>query len=101
MQVINCIVSRLSFICIYSFGPFPTLACDAMFIYAHLAFTATVTEITVRQLIKYFYIFKWKYVAGVNDDFAATFVTALNLLLCSGKDLRYCYISISTISIPE
>jgi hypothetical protein len=81
IQMLNCVCSRLAFILIYCFGPFASVTCDVMFIYAHYAFVCTITEITLRQMIKYLYIFKWKYVSGLNDDFAAIFVTLTNLLL--------------------
>jgi hypothetical protein len=79
IQALNCILSRLAFILIYSFGPFPGIACDVIFTYARYAFVATITEITIRQVIKYFYIFNWKHVVGLNDDFAAFYITFVNL----------------------
>ena len=81
IQMLNCFVSRLSFILIYWLGPFASGTCDAIFIYAHYAFVCTITEITLRQMIKYLFIFKWKYVSGLNEDFAAILVTLINLLL--------------------
>ena len=83
IQTLNCILSRLAFILIYWYGPFPEPACDVIFIYAHYAFVCTITEITIRQLIKFLYIFKWKLVAGLNDDFAAVFATLANLVSTS------------------
>jgi hypothetical protein len=38
-------------------------------------------EFTIRQVIKYFYIFQWKYLVSLNADFFAIYFTLCNLLL--------------------
>jgi hypothetical protein len=37
-------------------------------------------ELVVRKIIKFFYIFQWKYLARMNGDFAAIYLILLNIL---------------------
>jgi len=57
------------------------MVCDVNIFFGRLSFVLTITEITSRQLIKYLYIFKWKSLVRLNDDFFALFVTIINLVL--------------------
>ena len=44
-------------------------------------FVCRLIQLTIRQLIKYLYIFQWKHVVSLNDDFFAIYFTLCNILL--------------------
>jgi hypothetical protein len=62
------------------FGPFSVPICDFTILTGRFLFLCVLTEITIRQTIKFSYIFQQKLVA-MNADFAAVFITLCNLTL--------------------
>jgi len=38
-------------------------------------------QLTLRMLVKSLYIYMWKYLVGINDNFAAAFITFINMVI--------------------
>jgi len=83
MVLFTCILTRINYFGIFFFGPVTGIYCDVSIYFGRLSFVVTLTQITMRQILKYLYIFKWKSIVGLNDNFFAMFVTMLNLFLSS------------------
>ena len=62
-------------------GPMSPAFCTFSMGWSRYVFLLVVIQLGTRQTIKFFYIFKWKYVVGLNDDFAAFFLTLNNIML--------------------
>jgi hypothetical protein len=76
----RCLIARIPYSAIIFFGPFSTNICDIIILIGRYSFLCTFIEIAIWQLIKYFYIFKWKYMIRLNDDLSAICLTMCNLL---------------------
>ena len=81
IEILSCFFSRLSFFSSYCFGPLPTGICDFSTLLSRYGLVLTMNEITIRQLIKFLYVFKWRYLAHLHADFSAHFFTLLNIVL--------------------
>ena len=81
IEILSCFFSRLSFFSSYCFGPLPSRVCDFSTLLTRYSLFLTMNQITIRQLIKFLYVFKWKYLAGLHADFSAHFLTLLNIVL--------------------
>jgi hypothetical protein len=77
----RCFIARIPYGAIIFFGPFSTNTCDVIILVARYSFLCTFIEIAIWQLLKYFYIFKWKYLVRLTDDISAICLTTCNLLL--------------------
>ncbi len=55
--------------------------CDIIIMIGRFFFVVCISLIAIRHAVKYFYIFKWKYVVLLNDDFFSKFITILILVL--------------------
>jgi hypothetical protein len=69
--MVACLATRVAYFAIYCFSPLRPEACDGLILASRLAFVLMLAEITLRQFIKYLYIFSWKCVVGLDDDFFA------------------------------
>ena len=87
IQIIGCTVCRAAFVSFFVIGPLGSNLCDAILSFGRILYLAVILEVTLRQLIKFLYIFQWRHVVGINDDFFATFLTAANLGLCCVVEL--------------
>ena len=56
--------------------------CDIMLFNARFFIVCSVTHLTLRQCIKYLYIYHWRFAFCVNDDFAAIFLLMFNVMVC-------------------
>ncbi len=83
MVLFTCILTRSNFFGFFCFGPVAGIYCDVSIYFGRLSFVVTLTQITMRQILKYLYIFKWKSIVGLDDNFFAMFVTMVNLFLSS------------------
>jgi hypothetical protein len=79
-ESIVCVVSRLGYFVNFCFGPNSALICDVNIFLGRLIYVFMITQITVRQFIKYMYIFNWKYIVKLDDNFMAFFLTLTNLM---------------------
>ena len=57
--------------------------CNFMAFQARLTYFCSQTSLTMRQVIKYLYIFKWRFVSGLEENFAALFLMIWNILMGS------------------
>ena len=80
LNIAGCIFARCPYVLILFFGPFSVPICDFTILTGRFLFLCVLTEITIRQTIKFSYIFQQKLVA-MNADFAAVFITLCNLTL--------------------
>ena len=81
LHLFGCLVARTPYIYFLSFGHFSNVGCEITVFLGLVFYISIVTQVCMRQVIKYLYIFKWRYVIGLNDDFFATFLTLANVLL--------------------
>jgi hypothetical protein len=75
-------MSDLNFVLIFCFHSLPNPICNLICVIGRYLFLCSLTQLTLRQLIKYLYIFHWNYATRINDDFAALFLLLANFLLC-------------------
>ena len=80
-------IAKIPHVAFFFVGPFSDLSCDLFILLGRYSFVCVLMEMTLRQAVKYFYIFQWKSVVGLNDDFAAAFLTLWNLVLSAGNYL--------------
>jgi hypothetical protein len=74
-------VTRLPLLYFTTVGNLSFAFCNVYSFLALAFYLSIVAELLIRQIIKYLYIFKWKLIVGLNDDFFATFSTLSNVLL--------------------
>ena len=79
IEIAGCLVSRISYFTNFCFSPLPLPVCDGAMFVGRLTFMTMLTEIAMRQLIKYLYIFNWKNIVSLNDNFFAIFMTISNI----------------------
>ena len=75
IDIVACIVAQSSYLIIFIFGPLEVNYCNFIVMVARFFYVVCISIITLRQIVRYLYIFKWKYVACLNDDFLAEFIT--------------------------
>jgi hypothetical protein len=81
MELFTCVMTRINYFGIFCFGQVPGFYCNASIFFGRFSLVVTLSQITIRQILKYLYIFKWKNIVGLNDNFFALFVTLVNLFL--------------------
>ncbi len=75
-------MSVLNFVLIFCFTSLPNPICNLICVIGRYLFLCSLTQLTLRQLIKYFYIFYWSCTTRICDDFDALFLVLVNLMLC-------------------
>jgi len=80
-SLVGCFIVRIPSLSIVFIGPFSSTTCDVIIFLGRYLFLCNITEFTIRQVIKYLYIFQWKYIVSLNDDFFAIYFTLCNFLL--------------------
>lgn len=80
-QAIFCVASRFSYLVNFCLAPNPIEVCDLSILAGRFGFTFMIGQVTIRQIIKYLYIFNWKSIVGLNDNFMAFYLTMANLLI--------------------
>jgi len=83
IQIVGCVISRINYFIIYCLSPLPLAICDLTNYLGRWTFLVMMTQITLRQFIKYLYIFNWKCVASLNDDFFSLYITTWNIIFCT------------------
>ena len=81
--MVACTLAMTAFMSFFVFGPLDTNLCHGIMSFGRVLYLAVILELTLRQLIKYLYIFQWRHVVGINDDFFAMFLSTANLGLSS------------------
>ena len=81
ISIARCLVSRIAYVGFLFINPLSSNTCDVIIFLGRYSVLCTFIEIVIWQLVKYFYIFKWKYLVGWNDEFFSTFLTLCNLML--------------------
>jgi hypothetical protein len=81
LSIIDCLINRTLYVSIIYIGPYSTSTCEFISFLNRFFFLIRIMELSIRQLIRYFYIFQWKYLVSLNDDFFAFFFTICNLAL--------------------
>jgi hypothetical protein len=81
LSLLGSIIGRIPYVSIIFIGPFPSTVCNSIIFLGRYLFLCILTEFAIRQVIKYLYIFQWKYIVSLNADFFAFYFTTHNLLL--------------------
>ena len=79
IEIAACIFGRNLYLSFYIIGPLSDIWCDALLLQYRFFYLSLIFEATIRQGIKFLYIFQWKHLVALNDDFSALFVTIYNL----------------------
>ena len=79
--LLTCLVARPLHILVMLIGPFSYQSCDAVLFVGRYLFICSMFELTSRQIVKYLYIFQWKHLVRINDDFGSKYITLCNCLL--------------------
>ncbi len=82
LSIIDCLINRIPYISIIFIGPYSSTTCGYLSFMGRFCYLIRIIELSIRQIIKYFYIFQWKYLVSLNNDFFAIFFTIWNLILC-------------------
>ncbi len=80
LNLLGYFTSRFMHCLIFFTGPLSMSYCSFSLFCGRFFFMSAMGELVVQQIIKFFYIFQWKYLAGMNDDFAAIYLTLFNIL---------------------
>jgi hypothetical protein len=75
IDILACLIAQSSYLIILACGPFHVNYCDFTVLVGRFFYFVCISIIVARQIIRYLYIFKWKHVACLNDDFLAAFIT--------------------------
>jgi len=81
ISIFDCLVGRIVYNSFVFIGPFSSFSCGVIMAIGRFCFVSRIMELVIRQFIKYFYIFQWKYLVSLNDDFFAIFLTLCNIQL--------------------
>jgi len=81
LSIAGCIFARLPYVLILFFGPFSVPVCDFTILMGRFLFLCILTEVTLRQTIKFCYIFQKQLLVSLNEHFAAVYLTLCNLTL--------------------
>ena len=71
------------FLSIYSFESLPKPLCNIFISSGRFLFSSSFLHFTLRQWIRFVYIVNWKFMYGINDDFASIFLLLWSLLGCA------------------
>ena len=80
INLIGCTLGRLAYLSFTLVGPLNDRCCDFIIFSGRFLYLAIAVELTMRQTVKFLYIFQWSHVVSLNDDFFATFLTLCNLV---------------------
>jgi hypothetical protein len=81
LSMVGCVFGRIPYVSIFFIGPYSSTTCGIIIFIGRGMFLSILMELTIRQVIKYLYIFQWKNLVSLNDDFFAIYFTSCNLLL--------------------
>jgi hypothetical protein len=90
-RFLNCIV--------FFIGPLPSNYCTFSIFTSRFFFQSGMGEIVIRQIIKFLYIFQWKHLVSLNDDFAAAFLTLFNLVFCAIFSFTVSFLGYVTVEV--
>lgn len=76
------LVARPLNVMYYIWGPYSNNTCDFIVFVGRALYICALGELTARQIIKFLYIFHFKHLINLNEDFVALFVTLVNLVFC-------------------
>jgi hypothetical protein len=73
----------IGFVIYFCFDEHPEIFCHIFAFAGRFLFICSLNQLTLRELIKYYYIFHWKHITCLNDDFTAVFLLRANIMLSS------------------
>ena len=79
--LLSCLIARPLSILVLLIGPFSSQSCDGVLLVARYLFVCSLFELVLKQIIRYFYIFQWKHLVHIDDDFGSTYITLCNCFL--------------------
>ena len=82
INLTRCIVERIPHVIMMILAPHSSRVCDGFLFLARFDHLCLMSELLLWQAIRYIYIFHWKNVATLDDQFIACFLTTTNLLMC-------------------
>jgi len=76
INLVNCFSGRILANVLFVTGPNPVGPCSASILWNKFWFLAIIQLLLTQQIAKVFYVFKWKLVVGLNENFFARFFTS-------------------------
>ena len=77
------IVTLPIFLLTFSIESIPNSLCTLFSCHGRFWFTSSLSQLTLRQVIRFVYRVNWKFMSNINDDFAALFLLIWTLLGCA------------------
>jgi len=81
MNLVGCLGIRIPYVAMMNLGPHSREKCDGLVFMARLSYFCITNQILLWQMMKYLYIFHWKYAVTLNEKWIACFTTTANLML--------------------
>jgi hypothetical protein len=81
ISIARCLIARIASVGYLFIIPLSSNTCDVIVFIGCYSVLCTFSEIVIWQLVKYVYIFRWKYLVCWSDEFFATFLTMCNILV--------------------
>lgn len=72
----------MNLVTVESFGPFSLPICSSIIFASRFSYITIISLLTMHQILKFLYIFKWKWIVSLNEVFFALFLT-LDLIILS------------------
>jgi len=79
IEIVSSMTLKHAFLSFFIVGPFPYNLCDLLICTGNFFFVSILLVSSTRQLVKFLYIFQWKHIVSLDDDFVAFFLTMINL----------------------
>jgi hypothetical protein len=80
IEIISSLTVKHVYLSYFIVGPFSYNSCDLIICVGNIFFVSLILISTTRHFVKFLYIFQWKHIISLDDDFVALFSTMTNLL---------------------
>ena len=80
--LLSNLIARPLSVMVLIWGPFSHPTCDFILFVGRSLYICALGELTARQVIKFLYIFHFKHLINVDEDFVAFFITFINFVFC-------------------
>ena len=77
------LLNAVVFLIVFSFESLPEPMCNIFVSSGRFLYSSSLSQLALRQWIRYAYIVNWKFMSSINDDFATLFLVLWSLLGCA------------------
>jgi hypothetical protein len=79
--IFNSLTVRIATLLNLMVGPFPDEVCQASILISRTTFLVGITTLLLRQTLKFVYVFQWRQLLALDDDYAALLLLVWNVAL--------------------